>query len=170
MYASLSEQTRLLFSPPLLGGNLFVRLIEKFKFIMSCFLTLRKVLLKIFPRAVVIPIVAVNKNGQIIGLSYIKILNWCPRSTYIGVSSSVVTDKYQNKGLGYQMIMLQNNAARFYNISKIYGHILATNKCSLHVMLKLGYTVVCRYRVLSKHIHKGKMVDEYMLVYNVRNN
>jgi len=101
MYASLLEQTRLLFHPPIFRGNLFVRLIEKFKFIMSCSLTLRKVLLKIFPRAVVIPIVAVNKNSQIIALSYIKILNWLPHSTYFGVGSSVVTDKYQNRSLGY---------------------------------------------------------------------
>ena len=146
MYALLSEQTKFFFHPTYFKGNLFSRIIEKFKFTLFCFPIFRRLLLKIFPRAIVIPIVAVNKTGEIISLSYFKILNWLPRSRYFAIHSLVVTDKYQNKGLGSQMIALSNSVARSHNIAEIYAHVLATNKRVLHLSSKLGYNVASRHK------------------------
>lgn len=150
MYDSLSEQTKFFFHPPLFEGKDLHRLIEKVKLVLSCSLTARKILLKIFPRAVIIPIVAVNKKGKVVGLTYIKIVNWLPRLTYSAVDGTVVTEKYQGKGLGYQMLLVRNKIARAYNIVEIWTYILTLNTKMLHLVNKLGYKVVAK----TKHKHK----------------
>ena len=142
MYDSLSKQAIFFSILHCLREKNLHWLIEQVKLVLSCSLMARKILLKIFPRAVIIPIVAVNKKGEIAGLSYLKIVNWLPRLTYSAMGGTVVTEKYQGKRLGYQMLLVRNKVAHAYNIVEIWAYILASNTRSLRLVNKLGHKII----------------------------
>jgi L-amino acid N-acyltransferase YncA len=149
----------------LFEGQKLHRLIEKIKLVLSCSLTARKVLLKIFPRAVIIPIVAINKNGEVVGLTYIKILNWLTRKAYSGVLGIVVKEKYQGRRVGYQMLLIEIKVARAYNIAEIWAYILPSNTTMLRLINKIRFKMVARV----KHKQKGMWLDAYQFVFRVDN-
>jgi len=58
-----------------------------------------------------------------------------------GEFALIVSDEWQNRGLGRQLLELLLQVARDERLSRFYGHILVGNREMQHMCRKLGFTV-----------------------------
>jgi GNAT superfamily N-acetyltransferase len=107
-------------------------------------------LLRIFPKVVVIPVVALNDRREIVAFTYVKLLSKLSNSGYSALGGIVVIEGYRGMGLGYKVMLLRNRIVGRYRIDWIWTWILASNVGMLSLANKLGYKVVGKTRVSYK--------------------
>lgn len=159
-YDMLSEEARLYFHPPMFERDSFRWVPEQLMLLLSCFDSVKRLLLLFFPKAVVISIVATNQKKEIVAFTYMKVLKKLSNSTYCALDGIVVTERYQGKGLGYKILSIRDKIARTYKITMIWTYILSSNAKMLSLANKLGYKIIGK----MKHVYKGVPYEAYSLI------
>jgi len=124
---------------------------------LSCIESIRGLLLSIFPKAVVIPVVALNDRGEIVAFTYVKLLGKLSNSGYSALDGIVVIEEYQGMGLGYEMMLHRNRIATRYRIDWIWTMIVTSNVGMLSLANKLGYKLVGKTRVGYRDLNMMRM-------------
>lgn len=160
MYDALSEEEKLFFHPPMFERSSLRWVLEQGMLALSCYESIRGLLLSIFPKAVVIPVVANNDRGEILAFTYVKVLSKLSNSGYSALDGIVVIEGYRDMGLGYKMMLLRNRIVRMYRIGWIWTWIVASNVRMLSLARKLGYKFVGETRIG----YKGLQYEAYEAV------
>lgn len=147
MYNSLSKESKLLFHPPMFQKNFGLpKISQQLMLIFSCFPLARRIFLKVFPRAVIIALVVIDKKQDILGFTYLQITGKLPRYGYAARAGTAVRDDYQGKGLGYRILLKRKQIAVLYGVQKISVGVLAQNTRMIHLARKIGYKIVGKKR------------------------
>jgi ribosomal protein S18 acetylase RimI-like enzyme len=143
MYDSLSEESKRFFHPGCIGyKNInFLWLIFQIELLLSTIKILRKILLRVFPSAVFLPLVAIKQN-KVVGFAYLKIekrLNNRYFSATLGIG---IDEAIRGKGLGSQLMENLLKLAQEENIKEISLTVLVDNEIALHLYKKHGFEKV----------------------------
>ena len=150
MYDSLSEEDKAFFHPGFLGyDNInFAWLIFQVHLLLSCIRPLRKILLKMLPRIVFLPLVAIYQN-RIIGFAYIKVKRRMPDRGFCATLSVIVDNIARGTGLASILMESLLRLAHQENIREISLMVLLNNIRAISLYKKYGFNVV------------GKTIDCY---------
>jgi len=138
--------------------------LEQVMLALSRYESIRGLLLSIFPKAVVIPVVATNDRREIVALTYVKVLSKLSNSGYSALEGIVVIERYRDMGLGYEMMLLRNRIVRRYQIGLIWTWIVASNVGMLSLAKKLGYKFVGKTGIS----YKGLQYEAYEAILKLR--
>lgn len=159
MYDSLSDQNKRFFHPTSLGlRSINARwLLAQLALGMSTFRFLRELLLRIFPFAVFLPLIAISKQSGIVGYAYAKIERHLPEGGLLGQLGVCVMDDYQGKGIGSKLMKSLMSLAKNNHVQKIYLIVLTENTKAIHMYEKYGFK---RTRVIKGgNVWRGKRLD-----------
>jgi len=165
MYDSLSEEDKSFFHPGFLGyGNInFAWLISQVQLLFSCIRPLRKILLKMLPRIVFLPLVAIYQN-RIIGFAYIKVKRRMPGRGFCATLAIVVDSKPREKGLASMLMESLLRLAHQENIREISLMVLLNNVRAISLYKKYGFDVIGKtidcYR--EGKIHQALIMRKYL--------
>lgn len=143
MYASLSEETKRFFHHPLfLGASCVWRVLAQAALIISTVRPLRGALLRAFPFPVFLPLVAVTERGELAGFAFLKMRDYLPSQSPSAELGVVVSDPFQNRGLGSRLIKRLLELARRGGIREVFLSVLPDNSRAIHLYRKFGFRFV----------------------------
>ena len=142
MYNSLSYTTKRFFHPGFLGfRELSIKwFILQLALILSTNPIYSKIMKRIFPQAVFLPIVAINTKNEVVGFAFIKIKEKLANQGFIGDLGIVVKESYQGKGIGKKLMGHLIGYAKKENIRRINLTVLTENLRAIKLYKSYGFT------------------------------
>lgn len=138
---SLSERSKRHFHPHIFGTKLtFLWLLAQVAICVSAIPVFRKILLRVYPKAVIYVLVARNRS-HIAGFVYVKIVGKLPDGRYVAYHGDVIHDSFQNRGLGEMQRKAILDYAKSHDIGKFVGIIVTDNVRSIHLVQKHGWRI-----------------------------
>lgn len=137
VYISLSEETKSFFHPfPFKRWALY----GLFTYLTVCPIFARY-LLRILPRAIFFPIVAVDKqNGVLIGFAYFHIVELSPSGSTANIGI-MVQERYRRQGVASQLMgALIDEAVRF-GVEKLILTVVAKNEPAIRLYQRFGFSI-----------------------------
>lgn len=154
MFSILSDQSKQFFHPHFVQPNLgplWIR--DEILLVLSCFFSIRKLLLRIFPNAVYLSLIGLNSRNEIIAFACLRITERLPRGEYVASNGIIVRDDYQGRGLGSQLADCRIEFARIHKVEKIFLQVHAHNVRHISMLRKHGFRLIKTGR---KDLWKGK--------------
>ena len=142
MYLSLSEGSKLFFHPYIFQPKLgWLWLRDETILILSCIPLVRKIFVKIFPKAVVLPLVALNSKQEIVAFSFLRMRKRLFGRKYSAELGIVVRDDYQNKRLGTKLMTYLIDLARLEKVQEINLLVYTQNVKAIQLYRKFGFII-----------------------------
>jgi GNAT superfamily N-acetyltransferase len=162
LYSGLSDETKHFFFPSFFQPrlrSLWIR--DAILFALSGMSGVRKLLLKIFPRACYLTLIASNSSKQIVAFFFCKIRRKMSKECLEAEFGIVVRGDYQNKGLGSKLHFCGNEFAKNNGICRLVGLVDKRNLKAIEFDQKLGY------RIIKQVCKKNQLTGEYYQAYLV---
>jgi RimJ/RimL family protein N-acetyltransferase len=159
MYDSLSEESKRFFHPGFVGLKPISPqwLLAQFAMAASSFTFSKKLLLRVYPFAVFLAIVSVNKSGDLVGFAFVKVKNRLSRESFLGELGIYLRNDYQRKSIGSELMKCLLELAKNEHVERIYLTVLADNLVAIHLYEKYGFR---HTRTMPKgEIWRGKRFD-----------
>jgi ribosomal protein S18 acetylase RimI-like enzyme len=159
MYDSLFEENKRFFHPGFLGFESVTLnwLFAQFALAASSFAFFKKLLLRVYPFAVLLTIVSTNKSGEIIGFAFVKRKSHSLTESFLGELGICVADNYQGKHVGSELMDYLLKMAKNDSFKRIYLTVLADNIKAISMYEKYGFKMI---RLTQKgDVWRGKRFD-----------
>jgi len=128
-YSCLSDETKRFFHP--FPEHLYYPFIL---LLLSCMGKIRNFLVKVLPHVVYLGVVAVNKQGEVIGFAFVK-----PVSHLYGDLGIAVRDDYQGRGVGSKLMSNLISLVKKVGLKRIRLTVLADNYRAIRLYEKFGF-------------------------------
>ncbi|MCX8204647.1 MAG: GNAT family N-acetyltransferase [Candidatus Nezhaarchaeota archaeon] len=143
MYGSLSEEAKYFFHPPFfLKTTCAWRGLAQTALVLSTIKPLRELLLRLFPFPAFLPIVAVDRRGEVVGFAFLKIRSLLPSREPSAELGVVVSDPLQGRGLGSRLIEELLKIAARRGIKEVFLSVLPDNVRAIHLYEKFGFRFI----------------------------
>jgi GNAT superfamily N-acetyltransferase len=142
MYRSLSEESRNFFRPIFFEKKSVRWLVANIALIFSTFTSLKILLKRLFPRAIVIPLIATNDRNDIVAFAYLNIEKRLAKEKYLAGFATCVIDDYQGRGLGRKLMGVAIEMAQREKIVELSLWVVAENRRAIMLYEKAGFRVI----------------------------
>ena len=146
MYDSLSDETKRFFHPGFVGLKSISPqwVLAQLALVASSFTFSKRLLLRVYPFAVFLAIVSVNKSGELVGFAFVKVKSRLSRESFLGELGIFLKNGYQRKYVGSKLLSCLLVLAKNEKVEKIYLTVLANNLVALHLYEKYGFNTTRR--------------------------
>lgn len=140
-YDALSEESKRFFHLGFLGlRSVNMRwLLAQIAFLTSSSRYLRKALIRTYPHAVFLNLVAINQRNEVIGFAFIKVKKGLLDGGFLGELGIFVREDYQGRGVGSKLMNNLIELGRRENVREIYLTVLTDNAKAIHLYKKYGF-------------------------------
>jgi ribosomal protein S18 acetylase RimI-like enzyme len=154
MYDSFSEHTKFLFHPDLFGlrPTSFLWPLAKARLLACSIAPFRSLLMKTWPRAVIIVLIAIDKKGNAIGFSFLNLNR--PSGDYREADFGIgVIESEQGHGVGSELIRRAVELARHLGVDRICLEVADLNSKAIGLYQKYGFERVGEIQAVRWHSH-----------------
>lgn len=143
-YDFTSEEVKKFFVEEFLGfKNISLKwLIRQVALTLSSITLMKKLLMRLYYRAVYLPLVAINRNHEVVGFAYLKIKHRLAENKYLAVLGIYVMEDYQGKNFGSKMIECLIEIGRQNDVKCISLTVRAENIKAISLYLKYGFVPI----------------------------
>lgn len=141
MYDSLSYRTKRFFHPGFLGFEKLspIWFILQLALILSTKSICKKAMIHIFPRIVLISIVATNTKNEVVGFAFIEVKERLRNGGFLGELGIVLRDSYQGRGIGEKLMNQLIAHAKRENVKRIDLTVSTDNVRAIKLYKKFGF-------------------------------
>lgn len=141
MYRSLSVESRKFFRPVFFEKKNVRWLVANIALLFSTFTSLKILLKRVFPRAIVIPLIVTNNRDDIVAFAYLNIEKRLAKEKYFAGFATCVRDDYQGRGLGRKLMRIATEIAQREKIGELSLWVAAENHRAIRLYEKYGFKV-----------------------------
>lgn len=163
MYDSRSNGDIVFFQSSFLGfNNINLRgLCGQIILFISVIRSLRRLLLKIHPKNVLLPLVAVT-NREVIGFAYLKILDRLySKTASLGI---IVKEEYKGRGIGSKLMEKLIEFGHKEAIERISLTVLVDNSIAIYMYKRYGF----KEKEIMKEVRCGRLYDVMEMELNLQ--
>ena len=141
MYRSLSEESKKFFRPTFFRRKSLRWLLANFALLISTIIPLKTLLVRLFPRIIIVAVIALNDKNEIVAFAYLNIKQRSADGKYSAGFATCVTDDYQSRGLGSKLTKFVIGLARREKVGEIFLWVSSKNVKAIGLYKKHGFEV-----------------------------